>query len=133
MAALFSVAAEAAPTGGSGDRRDRLARLRPQVDAFFDGVVANQALHELLRHPTIATCRDGSVLTAFAHLHQQLGEHAEALALMLRARACGFDGAVNWRTWATPTRHGPRCSMATRSCMRACGTTPMQTAAGMSV
>ncbi|MCW0455369.1 tetratricopeptide repeat-containing sulfotransferase family protein [Xanthomonas sacchari] len=76
----------------AADLGDDIA-LRSRVGQALLRVGEHQALHELLRHPTIATCRDGSVLTAFAHLHQQLGEHAEALALMLRARACGFDGA----------------------------------------
>lgn len=48
---------------------------------------------ECLRHPAVATCRDGETLAQLAYVHKQLGEHAQALALMDRARAGGFASA----------------------------------------
>ncbi|HJW46059.1 MAG TPA: sulfotransferase [Lysobacter sp.] len=51
------------------------------------------AVRDCLDHPAIASCRDGSTLAALAHVQQLLGQHAESLALMERARACGFDNA----------------------------------------
>jgi tetratricopeptide (TPR) repeat protein len=51
------------------------------------------ATRQCLAHPAIATCRDGSTLASLAHVQQMLGVHAEALALMDRARDCGFDNA----------------------------------------
>ena len=44
-----------------------------------------------LAHPAIGRCRDGRVLAQLANLHQQIGDHPAALALMDRARAAGFD------------------------------------------
>jgi len=49
------------------------------------------ATHDVLQHPSIANCRDGAVLASLAHVHQSLGQHEEALALMDRARALRFD------------------------------------------
>ena len=49
------------------------------------------AARDSLAHPAIARCRDGLVLAQLAHLHQQIGDHPAALALMDRARATGFD------------------------------------------
>jgi tetratricopeptide (TPR) repeat protein len=45
-----------------------------------------------LRHPAIARLRSAPALAALAHVHQGLGEHAEALAMMDRARELGLDG-----------------------------------------
>ncbi len=51
------------------------------------------ATRDCLRHPAVARCRDGSILATLAHVHQMLGEHPESLAMMDRARECGFDNA----------------------------------------
>lgn len=66
------------------------------------GVIARvaQALRQLgesnaaraaLAHPAVAATRDPRALLAVAHIHQGLGEHARALALMDRALALGLD------------------------------------------
>jgi tetratricopeptide (TPR) repeat protein len=44
-----------------------------------------------MRHPEIARSRSGPALAALAHVHQGLGLHEQALALMDRAQALGFD------------------------------------------
>ena len=49
------------------------------------------AARRCLAHPAIARCRDGVVLAQLGHLHQQVGDHPAALALMDRARELGFD------------------------------------------
>ena len=43
-------------------------------------------------HRAVAQCRSGKVLALLAGARQMLGEHAEALQLMDRARALGHDG-----------------------------------------
>lgn len=48
---------------------------------------------DCLAHQAIAGCRHGPTLAALAHVHQMLGEHAQSLATMDRARACGMDSA----------------------------------------
>ncbi|GAB3345890.1 tetratricopeptide repeat-containing sulfotransferase family protein [Lysobacter tyrosinilyticus] len=49
------------------------------------------AAKQCLASPVIARCSEGRVLAQIAHLHQQIGDHATALALMDRARDAGFD------------------------------------------
>jgi tetratricopeptide (TPR) repeat protein len=49
------------------------------------------AARACMRHPEIARTRSGAALAALAHIDQGLNLHAEALALMDRARALGFD------------------------------------------
>ncbi|MDR0184536.1 sulfotransferase [Lysobacter sp. UC] len=49
------------------------------------------ATRDVLQHRSIAQCRDAVVLASLAHVHQSLGQHEQALALMDRARALGFD------------------------------------------
>jgi tetratricopeptide (TPR) repeat protein len=49
------------------------------------------AARACLRHPEIGRTRSGPALAALAHIDQGLNLHAEALALMDRARALGFD------------------------------------------
>lgn len=49
------------------------------------------AARAVLRHPAIEAARSGRALVALAHVHQGLGLHAQALALMERARALGHD------------------------------------------
>jgi len=51
------------------------------------------AARDTLRHPAIARTRKAPALAALAHIHQDLGQHAEALVLMDRARALGFNTA----------------------------------------
>ncbi|MGH8192318.1 MAG: sulfotransferase [Rhodanobacteraceae bacterium] len=49
------------------------------------------AMRDCLRHPEIARTRSGHALARIAHMHQVLGQHRQALALMDRAKACGYD------------------------------------------
>ena len=49
------------------------------------------ALRECLDHPALARSRSGALLARVAHLHQLLGAHERALALMDRAFELGFD------------------------------------------
>ncbi|MGN6313485.1 MAG: sulfotransferase [Rhodanobacteraceae bacterium] len=49
------------------------------------------ALRECLEHPAIARSSSGALLARVAHLHQLLGAHERALALMDRALKLGFD------------------------------------------
>ena len=57
-----------------------------------------------MQHPGIAASRDGEALARLAHVWQMLGEHGQALALMERALACGFDNA----RYEMLVRPGPR-------------------------
>lgn len=50
-----------------------------------------KAMRRCLEHPAIAGSTRADVLVALAHMHQLLGQHARALALMDRARDLGFD------------------------------------------
>ena len=52
-----------------------------------------RAAHACLAHPAIARSLNAQALLMLAHVSQGLGLHAEALALMERARALGLDGA----------------------------------------
>ncbi|KQR12492.1 sulfotransferase [Xanthomonas sp. Leaf148] len=67
--------------------------LRCRVAQALLRVGEHRPLHALLRHPSVVQCGDGATLALLAHVHQSLGEHPEALAMMQRAQACGFDGA----------------------------------------
>lgn len=49
------------------------------------------AARACMQHPGIGRTRSGAALAGLAHIHQGLGQHREALALMDRARALGFD------------------------------------------
>jgi tetratricopeptide (TPR) repeat protein len=49
------------------------------------------AARACMQHPAIARTRSGPALAALAHIHQGLGQHESALAMMDRARALGFD------------------------------------------
>ncbi|CAD0358550.1 tetratricopeptide repeat-containing sulfotransferase family protein [Xanthomonas hortorum] len=90
----------------NGRMREAVAQLRLAARDLGDDVAMrcrvaqallrvgeHRALHALLRHPSVMQCQDGATLALLAHVHQSLGEHVEALAMMQRAQACGFDGA----------------------------------------
>lgn len=49
------------------------------------------AARKCLEHPAIERCEDGATLVKLAHMHQMLGAHARALALMDRALELGYD------------------------------------------
>ena len=49
------------------------------------------AMRDCLDHPAIERSRDLGLLVALAHMHQLLGAHGRALALMDRAAALGLD------------------------------------------
>ncbi len=66
--------------------------MRCRVAQALLRVGEHRELHALLRHPSVMQCRDGATLGLLAHVHQSLGEHVDALAMMQRAQACGFDG-----------------------------------------
>lgn len=66
--------------------------MRCRVAQALLRVGAHRQLHGLLRHPSVMQCRDGATLALLAHVHQSLGEHVDALAMMQRAQVCGFDG-----------------------------------------
>lgn len=89
-----------------GRVREAAEQLRRAAEALPDdaGLVCRvaQSLASLgetnaaracLRHPEVARTRSGPALMALGHVCQGLGLHAEALALMDRARECGLDGA----------------------------------------
>jgi tetratricopeptide (TPR) repeat protein len=76
----------------AGDLGDDVA-MRCRVAQALLRVGEHRALHALLRHPSVMQCNDGPTLALLAHVHQSLGEHGDALAMMRRAQACGFDGA----------------------------------------
>ncbi|PPU29776.1 MULTISPECIES: sulfotransferase [unclassified Xanthomonas] len=66
--------------------------MRCRVAQALLRVGEHRELHALLRHPSVTQCRDGATLALLAHVHQSLGEHVDALAMMQRAQGCGFDG-----------------------------------------
>lgn len=72
-----------------GDDAALLVRLAQGLSRLGD---TNAARHSL-RHPLVARTRFGPILTALGHVYQGLGLNAEALALMDRARATGYDNA----------------------------------------
>ena len=49
------------------------------------------ATRQCMQHPEIARARDAPALARLAHVWQMLGEHGQALLLMDRALALGFD------------------------------------------
>lgn len=75
----------------AGDLGDDVA-MRCRVAQALLRVGEHCALHALLRHPSVTQCQDGATLALLAHVHQSLGEHVDALAMMQHAQACGFDG-----------------------------------------
>lgn len=75
----------------AGDLGDDVT-MRCRVAQALLRVGEHRALHALLRHPSVMRCQDGATLALLAHVHQSLGEHVDALAMMQRAQACGFDG-----------------------------------------
>lgn len=89
----------------NGRMREAVVQLRLAANDLGDDVTMHcrvaqallrvgehRALHALLRHPSVMRCQDGATLALLAHVHQSLGEHVDALAMMQRAQACGFDG-----------------------------------------
>ena len=64
-----------------------------QVAQSLSRLGETNAARACLRHPAIASSRNGPALTALGHIYQGLGLNVEALALMDRARAVGYDGA----------------------------------------
>lgn len=51
------------------------------------------AMRDCLVRPEVALLRSGPLLARLAHMHQLLGQHRQALAMMDRARECGVNGA----------------------------------------
>jgi tetratricopeptide (TPR) repeat protein len=70
-----------------GDDMSLLVRLSQALARLGD----TNAARACLRHPAVARTRSGELLTALAHTCQGLGLDAEALRLMDRARALGYD------------------------------------------
>lgn len=90
----------------TGSVRDAVVHLQRAASSLADDIEAigrvAQALsrigetrtaRECLAHPAIARSANARALLMLAHVSQGLGLHAEALALMERARARGLDGA----------------------------------------
>ncbi|PPU73672.1 tetratricopeptide repeat-containing sulfotransferase family protein [Xanthomonas cucurbitae] len=75
------------------DLGDADVAMRCRLAQALLRVGEHRQLHLLLRHPSVQRCAEGATLALLAHVHQSLGEHPEALAMMQRAQACGFDGA----------------------------------------
>ena len=75
----------AIPAPGMGV--DAVCRVAQALAAIGE----TNAARACLRHPAVAATRSGRALVALAHVHQGLGLHAEALALMDRAHALGHD------------------------------------------
>lgn len=74
------------------------AAVPPEIPALLAKLVhalfrlgETVAARDCLEHPCVARCEDGATLVRLAHMHQMLGAHARALALMDRARALGLD------------------------------------------
>jgi tetratricopeptide (TPR) repeat protein len=51
------------------------------------------AARECLERPAVAACQSGSLLTQLASMRQMIGDHAQAMALLDRAKALGHEGA----------------------------------------
>lgn len=51
----------------------------------------SRSVHELLQRRARGVAADGATLATLAHVHQSLGEHAQALELMQRAQSQGYD------------------------------------------
>ena len=69
------------------------ARVIATVAASLFRIGETVAARDCLRHPAVAACRDGEALAQLAHVHKQLGEHAQALALIERAHGHGYASA----------------------------------------
>lgn len=85
---------------GAAEQLNALLQALPADIALINRVAQSlarigetTATLQCLSHPEIARNRSGPVLLALAHLHQGLGQHEQALALMERARAAGMDTA----------------------------------------
>lgn len=90
----------------TGSVRGAVAHLQQAAASLADDVNAigrvaqalarigeTRAAHACLAHPEIARAANARALLMLAHVSQGLGQHAEALALMERARGLGLDGA----------------------------------------
>lgn len=69
------------------------AALVCRVAQALSAIGETTAARACLAHPAVASTRSGAALVALAHVHQGLGEHPQALALMDRARALGHADA----------------------------------------
>jgi tetratricopeptide (TPR) repeat protein len=91
---------------GTGRMREATTQMRLAANSIPSDVEllvrVAQALSRLgetnaargcMAHPIVATTRSGPALTALGHVCQGLGLNAEALHLMDRARATGYDNA----------------------------------------
>lgn len=72
-----------------GDDAALLVRLAQGLSRLGE----TNAARASLQHPVVAATRSGPVLTALGHVFQGLGLNDEALRLMDRARATGYDNA----------------------------------------
>lgn len=69
------------------------ARVIATVATSLFRIGETVAARDCLRHPAVAACGDGDALMQLAHVHKQLGEHAQALVLVERARGNGYPSA----------------------------------------
>ena len=72
---------------------DRDAAQTWKVATALARLGETNAARACLERPEVLACSDPPLLLALAHVHQGLGLHAQALALMERAHALGLDGA----------------------------------------
>ncbi len=82
----------------AGDQLLAVARSLPDDAAIIHRIVyclhqvgESAAMHDCLDHPAIERSCDPGLLVAIAHMHQLLGAHERALALMDRAASLGLD------------------------------------------
>jgi tetratricopeptide (TPR) repeat protein len=71
-----------------GDAQQILQVVRPLLEV---GEVV--AARRCLGHPAVASCDSAPLLVQLASLRQMIGDHAQALELLDRAKALGHDGA----------------------------------------
>ena len=97
---LASVALATGSVRGAVAHLQQAAALLPDdIDALgrvaqaLSRIGETRAAHACLAHPGIARSANARALLMLAHVSQGLGLHAEALALMERARGLGLDGA----------------------------------------
>jgi len=64
-----------------------------QVAQSLSRLGETNAARACLAHPVVARTQNGPILTALGHTYQGLGLNAEALRLMDRAQAAGYDNA----------------------------------------
>jgi len=64
-----------------------------QVAQSLSRLGETNAARACLAHPVVARTQNGPILTALGHTYQGLGLNAEALELMDRAQATGYDNA----------------------------------------